>query len=546
MASLDHVLQRAEQMIAHRRSYWDAHFEAIRDVIHPRTPSFIEQESHGNRRRTEILDNSAEVASEVFAAALHGLLTNPSQNWFALRAMAAPLNERDDVRRWLSAATEALLTVFRSPATQFGTQVAVTYRVLGDFGTAGLYIQDRPGRLPLFTAVPLAQLHIDEGPEGTVDTVYRVWRWTARQAFARWGAAAGPKVAEAAADPKKAGQEFRFLHAVMPAPERGMGRLDAAGLPVASIYANMDEQHLIDEGGFHEMPFVVPRWFVSVGERYGRGPGMKALPDVRTLQREMRSTLRAAEKAIEPPLLVADDGVIQPLRTGAGAINYVRAELLGMRQAPVQPMPTGARPDIGEEFAEQIRGRIRESYFLPMLQISRDPRMTATQVLKIDEEQQRILGPAIGRLQTEMLGPIIGRVYGLLDRAGMLPPAPADLARTGLEVEYVSPLVKAQRLSEVSATAQWFDMMLPLAQVNPQVFDIADTDGAMRAIAERLNVPVAAVRSAEAVAAIRQTRAEMERQQQMAEQAMQGAAALQSVAQASQTMNGDNNQRRAA
>ena len=53
----------------------------------------------------------------------------------------------------------------------------------------------------------------------------------------------------------------------------------ARNLPFADLVIEVDAKHQVAEAGFHEMPYIVPRWDTSSGEDYGRSPGMIALPD---------------------------------------------------------------------------------------------------------------------------------------------------------------------------------------------------------------------------------------------------------------------------
>ena len=42
------------------------------------------------------------------------------------------------------------------------------------------------------------------------------------------------------------------------------------------------------------------------------------------------------------------------------------------------------------------------------------PQMTATEVIQRNEEKMRLLGPVLGRLQSELLKPLIDRVFAIL------------------------------------------------------------------------------------------------------------------------------------
>jgi hypothetical protein len=542
---IDDILARLDGMQAERTT-WDNHWQDIREFLLPLVKDFTGSvRLPGEKRRQSIFDNSGESASDLLAGALHGFISAPGMRWFTIRPADVRLRDRDDAGRWAEEVTRRMALVFNSPETQFNKTSKRAYKRIADFGQACIYTRERPGRLPIYELWPLAECHVEEGPDLQIDTVFRVFERTARWAVATWGDAAGPKTVEKASDPKRASETVRFVWAIYPNRGRDMSRIDVGNAPWASIVVNRDEKVLVSEGGFREFPIAWPRWDQAEDEVYARGCGTKALADVKMLQAMMKVTIRGAEKVVDPPLVIADDGILNKPRLGAAQVNVARQELFGNRLAPMFPLQTGGRPDIGEDLMEGVRQRIRAAYYNNLLSLARDPKMTATLTLKLDEESLRILGPFIGNVQDEQCSPVIKRTFAIMGRAGALPPPPPSLAGAKLEIEYVSPIAKAARLADVSAYAQWQDLILQRAQVDPTAYDIVDGEGGDRMAADRLGVPFAAVRSPEAMQQIREQRAEAQRLAEMRETAVQGAAAMQSVAQATQTLSNDNNQQAA-
>src|SRR5690606_8862836 len=132
------------------------------------------------------------------------------------------------------------------------------------------------------------------------------------------------------------------------------------------------------------------------------------------------------------------------------------------------------------------------------------PNQTATEVLARQEEKLRLMGPHLGRIQSEFLDPLIDRVFGMLVRAGRIPPVPRALAELpDLKIEYVSPAARAQRAAEGQAIVQALQALMPLAAVKSDVFDIVDADAAARAIADAFGAPASLMRPASEVAAAR-------------------------------------------
>ena len=527
------LIQRFDRLKSDR-SVFESHWQEIRDYLLPLVQAFTGKESKGSKNRDKILDGSGEDASELFSSGMQGLMVNPGTKWFGLRTRRRDLMNDFSVRVWLETVRERMMMVFESADSGFSTSIGQTLQETGDFGQGGILITERPGKFPLFSARPLNELHLDENHEGKIDTVFRAFEMTARQAVEHFKGKGDPgaKVAADAETVQGADKPYNFLHVIMPRSDRMIGKINARNLPFASFWVNRDEKHLIGESGYHEFPLPIGRWRVRASEVYARSPGMRALSEVKMLQRSMRATIRAAEKTIDPPLLVPDDGVLAPIRVTDNAINYYRADMVNSRQPAIQAIRTDARPDIGEEFAEGIRIRIQRAYYNHLLQLSRDPRMTATQVIKLDEETLRVLGPFIGRLQAELLGLVIERVFGIMLRSGMLPDAPPILAGEDLEIEYESPIAKAQRLSEVSALGQLFGVFEPLLQHNDELLDNLDADTAFSASGDRLGVPKDWFRAPDKVSAMREARQQVAEERERISQVAQLASSAQSAGQA--------------
>lgn len=513
------------------RSSQDATWQEIRTFLAPIMQSIVSREPKGTRGRHEQLDNSGETASEVFASGLHGFLSNPGTKWFAVRAKDRSFNQDFEVARWTEQVTDHISQVFESAESKFAIAIGEAYSSLGDFGTATVSAMDRRGKLPIFRKHAVGEIATEENHEGDLVDTFRRWKMSARMAQREFGPAAGQRVSQSAAG-SRADDEFEFLHAVVPRAGGLKGGRHPLRMPFASVTINVTEKHLIRESGFQENPFINGRWRKRDGEDAGRGPGEKALGDVKMLQRVMKATIRGAEKSINPSLLVADDGVIGQINQGQNGITYVRSDLFAGRQSPVQAMNHGARPDFGEEFMASIRSRIEAAYFVPLFRMSRDPRMSATQSLIIDEETLRVLGPFLGRVNVELLGPLIDRAIGIELRAGRLPPAPAILEGRETEIEFVSPLAKAQRLSEVAAGSRLYEANQGLIALDPAILDNWDTDEKFRNDADRLGVPKTQIRPVETVAKMRAARQEAQRRQAEIEQGATIASAAQSAGQA--------------
>ena len=249
---------------------------------------------------------------------------------------------------------------------------------------------------------------------------------------------------------------------------------------------------------------------------------MTALPDVKMINRMSEVTIKAAQKQIDPPLMVPDDGFILPVRTKPGGLNFYRS---GTRDR-IEPLQIAANNPLGLNIEEQRRQAIRAAYYVDQLVLGTGPQMTATEVVQRTEEKMRLLGPVLGRLQAELLQPMIDRVFAIMVRRNAFPPPPDILADMDIEVEYVSPLARAQRQTDLQAILRMFEILSPAASIDPTVFDHIDMDGMVRHLLNVLHVPA---RVSEGEAGVMQKRSERAEQQQAQAQqmeAMQTAEAL--------------------
>lgn len=495
-------LLRQWEDVSAQRSGFQTVWQEIADHLLGRR-DFSVQGAPGRKRMARIYDTTGLQAADLLSAALHSFLTNPALRWFSLRAEDQRLAADEAVQEWLGVVEDALYTAFNAPDANFAPQIHEVYLDQVAFGTAALYIGDRPGQGLLFSARPLGEIHVAENAEGRVDTVFRRFEFTARQAHQVWGNAAGRSVEEALAA-NKGERRFAFLHCVKPSDGNGA----AAAFAFSSTYLNLIDKAVVAAGGYHEMPYMVPRWSKDSGEVYGRAPGWNALPDQKMLNEMSKTTLKAAQKAVDPPLLVADDGVIMPLRTHPGGINVVRAGALA--QDPLRPLPVAPRIDIGLEMMEQRRDAIRSAFHYNLLQLFQDPKMTATQVLQLVQEMQRLMGPMLGRQQAELLEPMIERVYGILLRKGALPPMPDVLDGVPVRVDHVSPIARAQKAGDAQAILRTLEAAQAMAVLDEQVTDLIDADESLRLIAEANGMPAKALRGEDAIMGLRAFRAGVE------------------------------------
>ena len=269
---------------------------------------------------------------------------------------------------------------------------------------------------------------------------------------------------------------------------------------------------VVRTGGYNEFPYLVPRWSKATGEIFGRSPSFNALPDIKTLNKAVEIGLKAWAKAIDPPLLVQDDGVIGRVRMTPAGITVIRND------GAVKPLQIGTNWQITDLKENQLRTAIRQAYYSDQLQLQEGPQMTATEVQVRYELMQRLLGPTLGRFQSEFLNPLIERVFGIMYRAGALMQEPDIIKGTKIDVEYLGPLARSQRMEESVAIERLYSLAMNIAQIDPAIMDNIDHDEAVRLRGKLLGVPKTVLRGKDDVDNMRTMRAEQAQMAQMAQE----------------------------
>lgn len=509
--SPEQLYQKIKQLESERGN-WHEHWQDCADYILPNKNDIERTRVPGEKVNRNLLDNTALHSNVMLAGFLHGILTNPNSQFFELSTGNDDIDSRDDVRVWLQKTADILLNIINS--SNFQTEVHELYIDLGCFGTSIMSIEEDEDTVVRFSARPIRNSFIEEDSRGRINQVYRCFEYNIWQIIQEFGEEViGKSRLLQKAMSGKDKRKFKIQHAVYP---KDLKKTNSA-LPWVSQYALAEEKINLKISGFRSFPYVVPRWSKTPGEKYGRSPGMDALPEIKTLNIMVETVIKGAQKVVDPPLQAPDDGFVgTTIRTRPGAINYYRAG--SSPNDRITPIYNDARIDFGFQAVEEKRQRIRDAFFIDQLRLRQGtPQMTATEVEARVEEALRFMGPVLGRMQSELLRPLIDRVFEIADRLGLIPPAPAILKNKDLNVQYSSPIARTQRQNEARNILRTVEQARPFIAADPSVLDFIDGDQALMKIAKINNFPQEILRDKSAVIRLREDR--IQAQQAQAEQA---------------------------
>jgi len=519
------------------RSVWENEWEQIASRIYPAMSGsfFGGTQTPGERRNAKVYDATAALALDRYASVKESMLNPSNQKWHVLGSNNSELMKDRDTAMWFDDATNIMFRERYNPRSRFSTTVWGTYKAQGAFGN-GVFFVDRIDGINRYIPCSIASTFIEVNYLGEVDKVRRTFKWTLRKIKQRFGEELMPEkwLEEMKKNPETLKE---IIHSVGSQEDYSPERADVKGKPFASYYIGVEHKTMLEEGGYTSFPYIFGREDVAPGEDYGRGPAMTVLGDINMVNEMSRTVIRAGHRAVAPPLLAHDDGIL-----GAGsmsvdvrpdAVNYGAVNDQG--RPLVVPLNMGANPGIGEEMIESRRMVIKDAFLVTLFQILIEtPEMTATEALIRAQEKGMLLSPTIERQRYQVHTPCIEREMDLLTRGGVMPPlTPAMIEAKGeYDISYQSPLDRMQDSEELVGIQRTMEMITPLAQYDPSVVKIFDYEEIARLTARINGAPAIIVKSPERVAEENAAEAEAQQQQQMLDSAAPVAGAMKDIAQA--------------
>lgn len=511
------------------RGTWDTNLQDIRDLVRCDTADFNRSRTPGVKRYDNVFDATAVNACEEFACGLHSYLSAPSERWFELTVSGKDkqlVQQDQEAKAWLDMVADIIYDVFSDSRTGFNTALSESYLDLGAFGSAAPECEwNTESRHIVFKTESLAEFFFEENAAGHINALFRYYEQTAEQLleeFEKDGLIQNTRIWRELITPSCAYQRYKVIRYICPRNSKLYEMVEAKNKPWASISILEKTGEVVRVSGYDSFPFCVSRWVKISGEVYGRSPAMKAMPDILSLQTMEKTMLKAGQKAVDPPLVLDDDSVIEPLSQAPGSVIW---------KEPGSEMPQALEHKgnlaWGLEMTNQKRDAIRQAFHNDWFRRFKKKReQSAYEVADDRDEMLRMLAPMLGRQQTELLGPLIERVYLLLHIHGLIPPAPQILQKRKLVIIYVSPAARAQQGVKADRLSRFMADIAPLAQTDPTIMDQIDGSKVVAVYAEARGVPPAVFR----------TKAEVQQLQQQREQQQQMAAAAQIAEPASKAL----------
>ena len=298
-----------------------------------------------------MFDATAADAADNLAASIYSLLTPPESLWVSLvpESVASP-----DA----TAATMALRANLND--SNFYTTIHQCYMDLIILGTACLFMAENPigaASAFSFTAIPMRDIAVLNG------AVFHMATMPAREVMEKYPSWTPPSNLRDAIknDPET---PLRLVQSLV-------GTEFTAWLDVGGDIEN----NIVSTGKFETNPYIIFRWAVASGEQYGRGPVLRALPDIKTANKVVELVLKNATIAVSGIWQADDDGVIN-----LSNINLTPGAIIpkAVGSSGLTPLASGANFDVSQIVLKDLRERIRHALLADRLGLLSEKEMTST------------------------------------------------------------------------------------------------------------------------------------------------------------------------
>jgi len=403
----------------------------------------------GRQTFDHIFDSTALTATMRWAAKLQAGLTPPGVRWSSLKAgPMVPRAMRSDVNRALETPSELYAAVI-----DFSSYHLASLEVFSDLGvgTGALLVQEGDDNSIMdCTSAAAWQLAIENGPSNTAENVYwcksyPAWILSRHWPQAVWPAEVQRKINERSTD------KIEVLQATYYDPA-------AREWTLAIVVKGDGERAIAYDRRERTNPWIIPRYWTTAGDPWGRGPLMLELANIKTANKTVEMVLTAAALQLAPPLLVAHDGVINPdqIRLAPRALLPV-SRTGGPMGRSIEPLDVGSRVELSQIVLDELRTGIKKNLLDEQLPPLSGAVRSASEIVQRAQDLQANSGAAFTRFNYEMGPQLVSRVLDILDRKRV---AGIDFRRMRpdrytLKVQMTSPLARTQALDDVQNTIQW-------------------------------------------------------------------------------------------
>lgn len=421
--------------------------QELADYFSPRSVNFIAR----NVRRPlvknkKIIDSTPLIAIRNFSSGMMSGATSPTNRWFKTSFDNPELNNDYYLKTWCHKQEELTREILYS--SNFYQILPEVYKQLGIFGFSAVGLESDYDNVVNFKVLPLGSYYYAKNSKGKIDTFCRVYMETARNIVQKYPNIDDIELLEASKNnPQKL---YEIMHFVEQNQFYKPKRLSSRFSKYISVVILNNKNKFLSIKGFDKFPYVVFESGFSSDIDYPQdSPGINALADVKQLMTMVKEYAKAVKKIVCPTYKGPATLKNKKLADVPGA--YIEEDDNGRGISPVYEV----NPRILElkQEKDELKTAIKEHFYndlFAMILSTATRGRTATEVNELKEEKMVLLSPLLEQINSA-LRDILNWIYDEEIKTGILEPLKKQYQNYGLNIEFVSSLAQAQKVSNISS-----------------------------------------------------------------------------------------------
>lgn len=499
MGQVDDLLNCGDNLFS-KKLMVDSLNQEIAENFYPERADFTVMQYQGKDFASNLTTSIPVIARRDLGNIFSGMLRPTDKKWFYTRVQDFDTVDQEG-RIWLEWATGLQYNAMYDRVSNFVRATKEGDHDFAAFGGACISVEfNKRKNAMLYRNWHLRDVAYCENIEGFVGEVHRKWRPQMRQLAGLFGDKISDKVRDAREEDKY--REIQCRHVVVEAGQYQSGDIKKKyRTPYVSFHLDAENKHIMDEVGFFDLGYVIPRWQRYGSSQYPVSPAVvAALGDARLIQSMMLTLLEAGEKAVNPPMVAVQEALRGDVALYAGGITFVNEDYDERTGEVLRPLTQDTRSiPLGVELMRDVQMNISKAFFLDKIGLPpMSDRTTAFEISQRVSEYVRNALPLFEPMETEYNGAICEMTFNRLLRNGAFG-GPQDIPRSlqGRDTQFVfeSPLAEAREHIKSQKFLEAKGMVTEALQLDQSAGIMFDTKIALRDVLNSGVAPAKWVRS---------------------------------------------------
>ena len=439
-------------------------WQELADFFLPRSVRFLARSVNKQpAKNKKIKDSTPLLAVRNFSSGMMSGATNPATNWFKVRIRNYQQEESYEVKKWSGDVENIFRDIFNS--SNLYRILPSVYKQIGVFGISVVALSSDEKSIVRCQVLPIGSYRIAKNEKGDVDTICRVYMETAKNLYDKFGEENVSSQVLNSINANRFEDLYEVVHFVEPNRNYLPDSVWAKDKAFVSVYyeSSSNEEKFLSKSGFDKFPYAVFESEINGEDVYpSECPGVNALPDVKQLMSMVIDEGKAIKKMISPtykgPASLKNKKMID------APAAFIEEDENGRGLSPIYEV----NPRILEvdSIIEKLKESIKEIFYndlFAMILNTAERSRTATEVNELKEEKMVLLSPLLQQIHNG-LNQIMDWVFNECVNLSIIPEPPFELLDASMDIEFVSTLAQAQKVSKISAMERFTTFTINLAQ----------------------------------------------------------------------------------